>query len=59
MRNNSIDITSLFLQIYNLILLLQDFNNADLMRELQKISSQNDEILRILNERRESKCTKE
>jgi hypothetical protein len=59
MRNNSIDITSLFLQIYNLILLLQDFNNADLMRELQKISSQNDEILRILNERREIKCTKE
>lgn len=52
MRNNSIDITSLILQLYNLILLLQDFNNTDLMRELQKISSQNEEILRILNERR-------
>ena len=36
MRNNSIDIASLVLQIYNLILLMQDFNNTDLMQELQK-----------------------
>ena len=36
MRNNSVDITSLILQIYNLILLMQDFNNSDLMQELQK-----------------------
>ncbi len=36
MKNNSIDTTSLILQIYNLILLMQDFNNTDLMQELQK-----------------------
>lgn len=35
MRNN-LDITSLILQLYSVILLLQDFNNTDLMRELQK-----------------------
>lgn len=55
MRNNY-DFTSLILQLYNLILLLQDFNNSDLMRELQKqdtkyfetiIKNQN-EILEIL-----------
>ena len=40
MRNNSIDITSLFLQIYNLVLLMQDFNNGDLMNELQKQDTQ-------------------
>ena len=40
MRNNSIDITSLILQIYNLILLMQDFNNTDLMQELQKQDNQ-------------------
>lgn len=67
MRNNSIDITSLILQLYNLILLLQDFNNSDLMNELQrqdkeyleKIIKQNEEILEILNERRNNQCTKE
>ena len=60
MRNN-LDVTSLVLQIYNLILLMQDFNNSDLMQELQKqdseylekIIKQNDEILSILKERRE------
>ena len=54
--NNSIDLTSLLLQIYNLILLMQDFNNSDLMKELQKqdknylekIINQNNEILEIL-----------
>lgn len=61
MRNN-LDATSLVLQIYNLILLMQDFNNSDLMQELQKqdseylekIIKQNDEILSILKERREN-----
>ncbi len=61
MRNN-LDITSLILQLYNLILLLQDFNNRDLMRELQTqdekylktIINQNEEILNLLKERRES-----
>lgn len=40
MRNNSIDMASLILQIYNLILLMQDFNNTDLMQELQKQDTQ-------------------
>ena len=60
MRNN-LDLTSLILQLYGVILLLQDFNNTDLMRELQKqdseylekIIQQNNEILNLL--RREDK----
>lgn len=60
MRNN-LDLTSLILQLYNLILLLQDFNNKDLMQELQTqdekylktIITQNNEIIKILNERRD------
>lgn len=60
MRNN-LDLTSLILQLYSVILLLQDFNNTDLMRELQKqdseylekIIKQNNQILNILKERRE------
>ncbi len=59
MRNNSIDITSLILQVYNLVLLMQDFNNTDLMHELQKqdneyfekIIKNQEEILTILKER--------
>lgn len=59
MRNNNLDITSLILQLYSVILLLQDFNNTDLMQELQKqdknylekIIQQNNEILQILKER--------
>ena len=55
MRNN-LDTASLILQIYNLILLMQDFNNSDLMQELQKqdsnylerIIKQNNEILTLL-----------
>ena len=35
MRNN-LDVTSLILQLYSVILLLQDYNNRDLMQELQK-----------------------
>lgn len=60
MRNN-LDLASLILQLYNLILLLQDFNNKDLMQELQTqdekyfktIINQNNEIIKILNERRD------
>lgn len=56
MNNNSIDITSLLLQVLNLQLLFKDFNNGDLMKELQhqdssylaKIIKQNEEILEIL-----------
>ena len=58
MRNN-LDATSLILQLYSLILLIQDYNNSDLMQELQrqdseyleKIIQQNNEILKILKER--------
>jgi Ser/Thr protein kinase RdoA (MazF antagonist) len=35
MRNN-LDTASLILQLYSLILLIQDYNNSDLMQELQK-----------------------
>lgn len=60
MGNNAIDITSLLLQVINLELLFKDYNNNDLMQELQnqdinyleKIIKQNEEILRILKERR-------
>lgn len=59
MKNNSIDMASLVLQVYNLVLLMQDYNNSDLMQELQKqnkeylekIIDQNNKILSILKER--------
>lgn len=55
MRNN-LDMTSLILQLYSLILLIQDYNNSDLMQELQrqdseyleKIIKQNQEIIDLL-----------
>lgn len=55
MRNN-LDMSSLILQIYNLILLMQDFNNTDLMQELQrqdkeyleKILKNQEEIINLL-----------
>ena len=59
MRNNTIDITSLLLQALSLEILFKDFNNSDLMGELQnqdrnyleKIIEQNNEILGLLKER--------
>ena len=62
MKTNSIDMTSLFLQLYSLILLLQDFNNTDLMQELQrqdseyleKIIKQNEKIIELLERREEN-----
>ena len=58
MRNN-LDATSLILQLYSLILLIQDYNNSDLMQELQrqdseyleKIIKQNEQIIALLKER--------
>ena len=55
MRNN-LDATSLILQLYSLILLIQDYNNSDLMQELQrqdneyfkKIIENQNEILNLL-----------
>ena len=56
---NTIDITSLFLQALSLEILFQDYNNSDLMQELQnqdnnylqKIIKQNEEIIKLLKER--------
>ena len=56
---NTIDITSLFLQALSLKILFQDYNNSDLMQELQnqdnnylqKIIKQNEEIIKLLKER--------
>lgn len=57
---NPIDSFSLILQALSLQILFQDYNNSDLMQELQnqdniylkKIISQNEEILKILKERK-------
>lgn len=34
--NNNLDKTSFLLQFYSILLLLKDYNNTDLMEELQK-----------------------
>ena len=62
MRNNVVDNLSLVLQAISLQILFQDYNNSDLMQELQTqdekylktIINQNEEILNLLKERRES-----
>ena len=54
--NNSIDKSSFILQLYSLLIIMKDFNNSDLMNELQrqdkeyleKIIKQNEEILYLL-----------
>lgn len=59
MRYNSIDMTSLLLQLVNLDILFKDFNNSDLMKELQhqnadyleKIIEQNEKIIELLERR--------
>lgn len=56
--NNNLDIKSLILQLYSVILLIKDFNNADLMQELcnqdehylKKIIQQNEYIINLLKE---------
>lgn len=56
---NSIENLSLILQALSLEILFKDFNNSDLMQELQKqdvqylekIIKQNEEILQLLKER--------
>jgi hypothetical protein len=58
--NNSVDNLALIFQVLSLQILFQDFNNSDLMQELQnqdsnylqKIIKQNDEILTLLKEGR-------
>ena len=59
MPNNTINNLSLILQALSLEILFKDFNNSDLMNELQKqdeeyfkkIIQQNNEILKILKGR--------
>ena len=54
--NNRIDLTSLVLQVLSLLILFEDYNNSDLMQELQvqdelylkKIIQQNKEIITLL-----------
>jgi len=56
---NNIENLSLVLQALSLEILFKDFNNTDLMQELQKqdteyfekIIKQNDEIIKLLKER--------
>ena len=58
--NNSVYNLALIFQVLSLQILFQDFNNSDLMQELQnqdsnylqKIIKQNDEILALLKEGR-------
>lgn len=57
--NNTINNLSLILQALSLEILFKDFNNSDLMRELQsqdekylkRILKNQEEILKLLNER--------
>lgn len=57
---NKVDNLSLLLQALSLEILFKDYNNSDLMQELQnqdekflkKIISQNEQILALLKERR-------
>ena len=60
MRSSPVDNLSLVLQAWSLQLLFQDYNNTDLMQELQKqdneyfktIIRQNEEIISLLKERK-------
>lgn len=60
MNNNNINNLSLLLQLISLEVLFRDFNNSDLMQELQKqdteyfqkIIKNQEEILKILKERK-------
>lgn len=60
MKNDYLDNLGNLLQIFSFMILLNDYNNQDLMRELQhqdnnyfkKIIKQNDEIIKLLTERK-------
>ena len=59
--NNNLDKSSFLLQLYSLLIIIKDFNNKDLMQELQNqdekylktIIKQNEKIIELL-ERREN-----
>ena len=63
MKNNVVDNLGLILQALSLQILFKDFNNSDLMQELQKqdtqyfekIIKQNNEILEILKRKEVNK----
>ena len=69
MNNNNLDLGSFILQLLSLQILFKDFNNSDLMNELQMqdekyfktIIKQNNEILSLLRkeDRNERKVRKE
>ena len=56
----NLDYKSLLLQLLSLLIILKDYNNSDLMQELQnqdnnyleKIIQQNEEIIKLLKERK-------
>lgn len=60
MKNNYLDNLGNLLQVFSFMILLTDYNNQDLMRELQnqdnnyfkRIIKQNDEIIKLLKERK-------
>jgi hypothetical protein len=60
--NSNVDLGSFILQLISLDILFKDYNNSDLMNELQnqdtnylqKIIEQNEEILLLLKERRKN-----
>lgn len=60
MKNNYLDNLGNLLQVFSFMILLNDYNNQDLMRELQnqddnyfkRIIKQNDEIIKLLKERK-------
>ena len=59
MKNSTVDNLSLVLQALSLQILFEDYNNSDLMQELQtqdekyfkRIIEQNEEIIQLLKER--------
>lgn len=61
MKSNSVDNLGLVLQALSLEILFKDYNNRDLMQELQtqdekylkKIIKQNEQIIQLLKERSE------
>ena len=65
-NNNFINNSSFLLQLYSVMLLIQDFNNTDLMQELQnqdsnylqKIIEQNEQILTILKRKEDNNARK-
>ena len=67
MNNNIINNLSLVLQALSLQILFQDFNNTDLMQELQKqdkeylekIIEQNNEIIKLSKERSDNNGRKD